>query len=294
MSDFELFSYVNGKAASALSVQDRGLAYGDGLFETMRLEASQIPLWSLHSDRLSQSCERLRIPLDTPRLQTDLDILLADAARQSVTRGVVKLIITRGSGGRGYRAEPGLSPNHITSLSPLPSIRADLVEEGVRVHLCQHRLPDNPLLAGIKHLNKLDYVMACQEWLGEDFQEGLLLNQRGQVIEACSRNVFVVHNGLLFTPHLEQAGVAGILRRRIMEKYAAVLGMSVKESDIDLEILAGADEVFLTNSVTGVWPVRELVGERLGTLRFRSKMVGRRMQKMFLEDLGISSGGHDA
>lgn len=294
MGDFELFSYVNGQPASALSIADRGLAYGDGLFETMRLEGGRIPLWPLHFDRLSQSCTRLRIPLDTNRLQRELDGLLEEASARSITKGVLKLIVTRGAGGRGYCGGSDLSPNHVISLSPLPSFPLEFLEEGVRVYLCRHRLPDNPLLAGIKHLNKLDYVMACQEWSDGEFQEGLLLNRAGKLVEACSRNVFVVRGGMLFTPHLEAAGVAGVLRRRIMENYAAEVGVSIEESCIDFEFLSGADEVFLTNSVTGVWPVRTLIGEEGGELNFTSMAIAQRMQQLFAADLDEGAGVHDA
>lgn len=112
----------------------------------------------------------------------------------------------------------------------------------------------------------------------------------GRLVEACSRNLFVVRERVLFTPHLKNAGVAGVLRRRIMENYAAEIGLPVEEADIDLDLVSSADELFLSNSITGIWPVRELVGGPLGELRFPSIRTGNHLQKLFEHDLGVSSG----
>lgn len=290
MSDFEPFSLVNGQEATQLSVFDRGLAYGDGFFETMRLENGRIPLRELHLDRLLLSSQRLAIPLDPDTLSGELDAALAVAAGRGLSSAVVKLVVTRGSGGRGYTPGLGLRPNRVISISPLPAVPRHCYEDGVKVYVCNHRLPDHPALAGIKHLNKLDHVLASMEWSREEFQEGLLLGMDGRLIEACSRNLFVRRGGVLFTPHLQKAGVAGVLRRRIMEGHAAEIRLHVQEADIDLDFLAAADELFLSNSITGVWPVRELIGGHVGRLRFSKVHTGRRLQELFEKDLGVSSG----
>lgn len=286
MRDFEPFSLVNGEIARQLSVLDRGLAYGDGLFETMRLENNCLPLLSLHLDRLFKSCHILSIGLDENLVRRDLEAVLLQAKTKGVSKGVVKLIVTRGAGGRGYAPAGKLEANRIWIVSPLPQIPASFSQDGVKVYLCQHRLPDHPRLAGIKHLNKLDYVLASQEWMSGDFQEGLLADGRGRIVEACSRNVFVVSGDMLLTPHLRNAGVAGVLRRRIIEDYAPRMGLSVEETDIDLQTLADADELFLTNSVTGAWPVRELIGKEFSALHFSQMKIGMQVHKLFLEDLG--------
>lgn len=289
MSDFEPFTLVNGRSTTQLSVFDRGLAYGDGLFETMRFESGRIPLRALHLDRLLPSCQRLDIPVDPDILNSELDAALAMATARQLSKAVIKLIITRGSGGRGYMPAPELQPNRILYVSPLPAVPRHFYEQGVKVHVCHHRLPDHPALAGIKHLNKLDHVLASQELTGGEFQEGLLMGMDGRVIEACSRNVFVLRRGTLFTPHLHKAGVAGILRRRIMEGYAAEIGLMVKEADMDLETVSKADELFLSNSITGIWPVRALIGDGIGELYFPTIRTAQRLQRLFENDLGVSS-----
>lgn len=285
MSTFEAFSCVNGQGDALLSTFDRGFAYGDGLFETMRLERGQLPFWSFHRERLQADCRRLQLALDPELLDDHLASALALAEQRGAVRGIVKLVVTRGAAGRGYQPSLNVQPSIILSVFPLPSHPRHVLQDGVAVHLCEHRLPDNPALAGIKHLNKLDHVLAALEWRDGGCQEALLFDQHGQLVEASSRNVFVVKGRRLLTPSLHNAGVAGVLRRRIMEEYATKLGWRAEEASLFLESLLQADEIFLANSVFGVWPVSSLRGKTVQDCVLPSNQVGRQMHDLYERDI---------
>jgi 4-amino-4-deoxychorismate lyase len=284
-SDFEPFSSVNGQADAPLSTFDRGLAYGDGLFETMRLAQGQLPFWPFHRERLFSGCGYLGIFLDPHRLEQYLADLLALSQERGIIKGLVKLIVTRGAAGRGYQPKAHTEPTVLLSVFPTPAYPRHYFTEGVAIYICQHRLPDNPALVGFKHLNKLDYVIAAQEWRYSGCAEALLFDRHGCLVEACSRNVFAAKGSRLLTPALHHAGVAGVLRKRIMEDYAKKLGRAVEESSLGLDDLLAADEIFLTNSITGVWPVKSLRGVDLEKHCIPQNAIGRELQRLYENDI---------
>ncbi|MBS7326852.1 MAG: aminodeoxychorismate lyase [Thiopseudomonas sp.] len=248
--------WVNGQPAVGLALTDRGLAYGDGLFETMRVTDGQINWLELHLQRLQSGCQRLRIDLDMTQMRHEL---LAFAAQQG--QGVCKLILTRGDGQRGYGLPQPTYPRRILQAAPLPLWPAQHAEQGVRLFPCQTRLAIQPLLAGLKHLNRLEQVMARAEWNDSEHAEGLLLDTEGRIIECVFSNIFFVRQGCLLTPELSGSGVAGIMRERIMQ-LARELGIAVQIRDILPDALAGMDELFTCNSLYGIWPVREYRGQQ--------------------------------
>lgn len=256
MSDYPV--WVNGVPEGFLSASDRGLAYGDGLFETVRVSGGKPTLADYHWRRLQRSCERLGIALDIGRLLEEVDAFLLD---NRAGDAVLKVIITRGSGGRGYNPEGCLSPRRILSLHPLPSRSRDPGLHGARVKHCQMRL-GRSTLAGLKHLNRLEQVLARSEWQGNAYDEGLLCDIEGNLIEGTMSNLFVVtREGSLVTPDLSFSGVAGVCRDFIID-FARHRGIAVNEQWLspDLE----GSEVFLCNSVNGVWPVIEYEGRQWG------------------------------
>src|SRR5215471_865923 len=156
-----LAAVVNGSKVRdvqhAIALEDRGLAYGDGVFETMLLRQGQVRFVEDHLARLEFGCKRLGISAPSiDALKNDLQ-LIAGAQND----GVIKLIVTRGAGGRGYRASADLAPTRIAIL--YASIEPD-AEDGIEVRWCATRLARNATLAGIKHLNRLEYVLAHNEW----------------------------------------------------------------------------------------------------------------------------------
>jgi 4-amino-4-deoxychorismate lyase len=287
MADFESFGSISGESGGCLSDLDRGFAYGDGLFETMRLERGRLPFWSLHRERLLSDSRRLQLTIDFDVLQLQLNRMLAEAAQRRIESAVVKVIVSRGQGGRGYQPAQLGTATVVVRVYPFPDYPAEYRDEGVSAFICQYRLGHNPQLAGIKHLNKLDYVLASLEWRDTGCAEGMLFDIEGQLVEACSRNVFVVKNRNLLTPSLHRAGVAGILRRRVLEDYAGELGLVVRECAIELDDLMNADEVFLTNSVTGVWPVLKFVGSGAAQRRQPATCIARQIQSLFERDMQV-------
>lgn len=258
--NFPLIS-VNGVLDAAISPLDRGFAYGDGVFETCRYSQGVIPLWNYHRERLLLSAERLKIPLDEYLLNEYLNSMLAYLGDEKVARAVVKITLTRGVGGRGYRLPDQVTPTYCVGIFSCDHLQTMQYREGVAVRTCDLRLSQAPALAGMKHLNRLEHILARAEWQ-EEYAEGLLLDVQGRVIEATVSNLFAVKNNQLFTPDLSSTGVAGIMRKTIIDKLAPTSGLACHIVDMDLDFLHAADEIFLCNSVYGIWPVNTLVDDR--------------------------------
>lgn len=244
-----MLSWVDGQDAAALNLQNRGLAYGDGLFETIAVRGGRPSLLARHLERLALGCRRLAIEADLALVRNELlqfAGLLGD--------GVAKLILTRGDSQRGYAPMAGSPARRILQGSPLPAYPAANAEQGVRLFPCQTRLAEQPLLAGLKHLNRLEQVLARAEWQDTAFAEGLMRDGQGRVIEGVYSNLFLVRDGALLTADLGRCGVAGVMRAALLEQGAA-LGLPVQVRDLTLTDLEQADEVFVCNSVYGIWPV---------------------------------------
>jgi len=253
---------VNGKPGNLISIRDRGLLYGDGVFRTLRAAQGKALHWPLHYLKLQHDCAKLGINCpDEALLLSELDQVLAQHPA-----GVVKLIITRGEGARGYTPSADATPTRIWDFSPLPDYPPEWTTQGIKVHVCSLRLSAQPRLACIKHLNRLENVLAAAELsdaqLLHDSQlaEGLLLDAEGHLIEGIRSNLFMVAQGRLVTPDLSRCGVAGIQRGRVMA-WALQHGVALQVRDVGLEEALHADELFIVNSVIGLWPIREL-GQR--------------------------------
>jgi len=263
---------VNGVDTVHLSVQDRGLHYGDGVFETLAVRDGEPLCWARHMDRLRAGCQRLSMPCPDPNQ------LLGEARQvsQELAHAVLKLMVTRGVGGRGYRPPETASPTRVVVSYPWPDYPRASPLQGVHVRVCNTRLGRNPSLAGIKHLNRLEQVLARAEWTDPDIAEGLMLDTEDRVIEGTMSNVFMVRERCLLTPGLGSAGIPGIMRALIMET-ARSMGLEVTEASLSLADLGSADELFLCNSIFGVWPIRRLSGKPYAigplSLRMRQRLV---------------------
>ncbi len=252
---------INGQSAEHISVLDRGFQYGDGLFETLRVSAGRPRHWAQHMARLSAGCQMLRIRMPEPAL------LLSEA--MSLCAGeagaVLKIIITRGTGKRGYAPPAQAAATRVLSLSPAVVFPQTHYRDGVSVRVCDTRLAGNPALAGIKHLNRLEQVLARAEWPegreNTQVAEGLMLDNNNNVIEGTMSNLFCVQEGeggpVLKTPLLTHCGVKGITRENIINAAAAA-GISVQETTLGLADLYRSQELFLCNTLMGIWPVRQL------------------------------------
>lgn len=243
---------VNGVPGEQVSVRDRGFQYGDGVFETLAVARGAPLLWERHLARLKEGAARLGIA--PPPEAT----LRAEAARLCVgkARAVLKIVVTRGVSGRGYAPMDEAAPTRVVRIAPWPDYPARNAQAGVALRFCRARLARQALLAGIKHLNRLEQVLARAEWRDE-YAEGLMLDDADRVIEGTMSNVFVVKAGGLRTPDVNHCGVAGIMRGVVMER-AQRLGLDCRVAELTRADLWDAEEVFLTNSLIGLWPVRRL------------------------------------
>lgn len=269
---------VDGKACDRLPLDDRGLAYGDGLFETIRFVAGQAPLWRGHMARLARGGRRLRLALPGP------DELIAQAGQLAGGDDcLVKIILCR-RGGRGYAPASVAMPapagaadrlaadpvRCIVARQPLPQVPGRTYARGLRLRWCRLRLAVQPALAGLKHLNRLEQVLARSEWRDPQIDEGLLCDAGGRVVSALSANLFLVRDGRLLTPRLHRCGVAGVARSWLLAR--ARRWLPVAETDIDPAQVDSAEEVFLSNAVRGVMPVAQL-----GRRRWQPGPVTRRL-----------------
>jgi len=241
---------INGKTTACVASTDRGLLYGDGLFETIAVIDGTLRHWPRHLSRLQAGCDRLGIPaVDGRELAHECQALAGNAAR-----AVLKVIVTRGSGGRGYRVPEKTVATRIVQLHDWPVFPPVCAETGVAVRVCKTRLGDNPALAGIKHLNRLEQVLARQEWSDPDIMEGLLLDAAGYLIEGTMSNLFLLRDETLLTPDLHRCGVAGIMRTRVLE-LSEQLAIDAHIRPVEMKDLREADEIFICNSLIGIWPV---------------------------------------
>jgi 4-amino-4-deoxychorismate lyase len=253
---------VNGRPATTIDVMDRGLHYGDGLFETIAIRGGRARLLDHHLERLTNGCDRLGIARQDPQL---LAREIADVA--IAPDCVIKVIVTRGSSGRGYRPPRQAVPTRIVAAFPWTALSGHDLSDGIRLRTCETRLASQPALAGLKHLGRLEQVLARAEWDDETIAEGLMLDEAGRLVCGTQSNLFARIGEELLTPGIDRCGVAGVMRRTVLE-WAARQGIPVHETPMQPAGLFAADEVFLTNALVGALPARELDGRplRRGTI----------------------------
>lgn len=264
---------VDGKRSDSVPADDRGLAYGDGVFETLRARNGKLPLIERHLERLYRGLAVLRIP--AIEREVLVDELLSVAAR--FPDGIVKLVVTRGSGGRGYRMPARIEPRRIVQGMPAPDHVGRWQRDGVTLTFCETQLSGPSALAGLKHLNRLPQVLARAEW-GDEFDEGVMCNSDGHHVEGTMSNLFVVHDGALVAPPVD-AGVAGVMRALVIE-LAGRSRLAVSETPLAGDRLMAADEIFITNSVIGVCGAR-----RIGDRDIAVGTITRRLQSAVDEEL---------
>jgi len=268
---------INGQVGQSISVRDRGLLYGDGVFRTLRAQAGIALHQHLHLQKIQQDCTKLGIHCPAlSHLEHELaGLLLAHP------NAIIKLIITRGIAQRGYAPNADAQPTHLWDVSELPVYLKQNYTLGIALRICELRLSQQPRLAGIKHLNRLENVLAAAENHDAKFAEGLLLDAQAKVIEGIRSNVFMVRDGILMTPDLSQCGVAGVQRDRVLA-YAAQHAIPLQIRMISLAELLAADEVFLVNSVLGLWSVRECENRHWHDFAMAQKLAG-----LFEQERGV-------
>ena len=256
---------IDGQPAATVDARDRGLAYGDGVFRTLKCRAGQPLWWRDQADKLAADCTALSLPV--PERATLHDEVVRVAAGSDCA---VKLVVTRGSGARGY-APPSGQSTRIVMAAPLPShARAD-APHAIAARLCALRLAAQPRLAGIKHLNRLENVLARAEWDDPACFEGLLCDAEGKLVCGTFSNLFWVEGATLCTPPLDTCGIAGVTRARVMRR-AARLGLAVRYERREPAAILAVDEVLIGNSLIGLRRVARLDHADLGDAGWRNRL----------------------
>ncbi|WP_165954274.1 aminodeoxychorismate lyase [Seongchinamella unica] len=247
--------WVDGERASALPLPDRGLDFGDGLFETLLLRAGVPQFQHLHLDRLAAGLQRLAFPDCLDRVRNCLQ--QAAGELQDYPWSALRLTVTRGSAPRGYAAPADARPRVVITAAPL---HQDRCQPGAPVALdwAQLHWSSQPLLAGIKHLNRLEQVLVANQLADLPADELVVLDAQGHVCSVSAGNLFMLERGQLLTPALETCGIAGTRRRLVLEQLAPAISIPVAETHISPAQLTAADEVFVCNSIRGLQPVTSL------------------------------------
>jgi len=263
-------SLINGSFDHAISPFDRGFAYGDGVFRTMQIRDGLPVSWPFHYQKLVADCAAIGIVCPSAELlMSDLQQLFPIHEHDENEVQVAKIIITRGEGERGYAPPAVTIPTRVIIKSSMPQYAASHYQQGVQLHVCEIRLGAQPKLAGIKHLNRLENVLARMEWRDDSIFDGLLLDQQGNVIECTMSNIFARYGNYLYTPDLSLCGVAGITRQRILG-LETVLDLSADVTTLSLEKVLQADEVIICNSLYGAFQVKTIGSKTWATQKLAS------------------------
>jgi len=248
---------INGNQEQHLSLSNRGLAYGDGVFTTAKVIDGKVQLLSAHIERLTKSCQKLKITLpDMVNIREELIII---AKRFPLS--VAKVIITTGEGGRGYSRQGCSTSQVIITFHPFPKNYNSMQQQGIHLGVSSLKIGVNPLTAGIKHLNRLEQVLIREELDNRNEDDLLVLNCFDNIIEASAANVFWLKNDIWFTPKLTESGVEGLMRNHILQSCSDKRSINVVNEK--LSAIEGIEAMFICNSVMGIMPVRQFQEHQL-------------------------------
>jgi len=282
--------WVNGKANSTVSIADRGFQFGHGCFETIVVSKRKPLLLDEHLNRLMRGLNALSIPqedaLGTSQNTLEQEVFLF-CENTELDHFILKIVVTIGDGGRGYLNPEPISPNRVLSENPLPADLKTRRTSALSLTVSDAVLPDQPLLAGIKHCNRLEQILAKNS-ISKDYDDAILLNAQNKVIETTSSNFFIVKNKQILTPDLSKQGVAGVIREKILNQCAKQCGYDIEIANINLDDVLDADEVFLSNSVYGVQTVKQLNNKKYNS-HAEDHLVSKKLQELCLENEFISN-----
>lgn len=249
-----LYSSINEQPLDVIDVRERGLAYGDGHFTTATIVDGKVQLLQAHLTRLQLAQSRLKLkPIDWFSLTSHLEQVAS-----AFSHAVIKVIITAGSGGRGYSRVGAEHPNVFVTVSTFPSHYLTWQQEGVELGLAELFLSSHSSLSGLKHLNRLEQVMIRSELDERTEQDILVCDHQGYIVEASCANVFWLTNGRWYTPCTESCGIDGIMRQVLIDYLTDVQVGRYQTSAIE-----NIDAMMLTNSVMGVVPIKSYQKKRL-------------------------------
>ena len=257
-------SIINGEFKDSISVYDRGLAYGDGFFETMLWDSFEkkketnfgVEFWLRHLKRIKDGCRLMQINFPSDDEIVRQRNIILKASLKEKKSGLLKMIITRGVGGRGYKFEKNMSPTIIFLSLQKPKIEKEYFKSGVTVKTCKTHLSKNINLFGFKHLNRLDSVLARSEWEDKNIFEGVFIDSKQNILEGTMTNIFFVQKKTLITPPIIDSGINGVMRQVVIDN-AKFFFDKVIIQNINLSDVKNFDQMFLTNSVLKIIPVRK-------------------------------------
>ncbi len=272
-------SLINGKFSNTVSVLDRGLSYGDGLFETMSWiyikdrNRIGVEFWKRHLERIKKSCFLTKIKMPSISLLNNYKkTILQKSINNGLQGGILKILITRGVGGRGYKFEKEISPTVIFLSFPMVKLDQGFLKKGVNVRFCKSPIFINSQLAGLKHLNRMDSVMARSEWEDQKYFEGILLDDSDNIIDGTMTNIFFSKNNILYTPLIGKSGINGIMRQVVIEKSSLFFD-KVREINIKKNSIESFDEMFLTNSLIKIISVKKLLKKNFKKSESTRKLI---------------------
>lgn len=253
--------WLDGVPASALPLPDRGLDFGDGLFETLLLKQGRPLYRELHMERLHLGLQRLGFPDCLELARVHLDRAIEDLCDRPWAWCALRVTVSRGAGPRGYAPPSPTSPRIIIS-AVLLDRDCSVMQAAAQVTLASLRWGSQPALAGLKHLNRLEQVLAAKEYRDAGRDEAVMLDQAGLAVSMTAGNLFIVQGGELITPPIQDCGIAGTRRRLVLERWAPAVGLSAREAVLSLEEVEAATEVFFSNSLVGLRPVASFHNSR--------------------------------
>lgn len=237
---------VNGKVSQGITANDRGLAYGDGLFTTALVDHGEVINLDAHLQRLLLGCDQLGI---TPPLKSEL-ITYINKGIVSVDKSVLKIMVTAGCSGRGYARSATSTPTCIVTVSAFPTHYNVLAEQGINLGISNKKMGINPMLSGLKHLNRLEQVLIKSELEQRSEDDLVVLNINDEVIEASSANLFYCIDDKWYTPLIDGSGVNGLMRQQLLKTFTDIV---IQKTDVSH--LQCAQALFICNSVAGIIPV---------------------------------------
>lgn len=262
---------INGEFNSLLDISDRSFHYGDACFTTICVKQSRLQLWAKHLERLTNNCQRLGIQFaDWSAVLQSAERLIEKSGAESA---VVKVVITRGRGGRGYSPKEVRWPSYVVSIHSFPSLYTNWHQNGINVGLSSVKLGKQPLLAGIKHCNRLEQVLIKDALDKTEFDDVLVCDFDDNLVESSAGNLFWLTQGQWYTPSLEYSGVEGVMRNCVLD-YFAEKNSPVVQVTQNIGANFAADEMFICNSLMGVVAINTFNDStRQRVLSFASEQV---------------------
>jgi len=255
---------INGEFGDKISVYDRGLAYGDGFFETTawryvkEKKECRVEFWNRHLMRIKKTCRFLKIKISNfSQLEKDKEKILSKAYDLGIMQGVLKIIVTRGEGGRGYKYEKNMKPNIIFIVSDMNGYPKSFYTKGIDIRFSKTPITSNSSLSGFKHLNRLDSVLSRSEWEVDDIFDSIFLDSNNNIIEGTMSNVFILNENILYTPLINLSGISGIMRDIVIDKCNDLFE-EIRICEFSKEFFLKANSIFLTNSLIKILPVKKV------------------------------------